>query len=131
MTYTDQTLRHAGVWRTIAWLLVACVFIGSLVPAGTPGLGLINDKLEHGGGYAALTIWFMGVYPKQRQWVIVVAFVVMGIVIELLQGWMQWGRECDIRDVVANSTGIAIGWLVSRLWLRNWTARTEAWIAAR
>jgi VanZ family protein len=111
--------------------MVACVVIGSLVPAGTPGLGLINDKLEHGGGYAALTIWFIGVYPRQRHWVIVAAFIAMGIVIELLQGWMKLGRECDIRDVFANTTGIIIGLLIARLWLRNWPARAEAWIAAR
>jgi VanZ family protein len=124
-------LKHSLVWRTVGWLMVACVVIGSLVPAGTPGLGLINDKLEHGGGYAALTIWFIGVYPRQRHWVIVAAFIAMGIVIELLQGWMKLGRECDIRDVFANTTGIIIGLLIARLWLRNWPARAEAWIAAR
>jgi hypothetical protein len=125
------TLKHPLAWRTAGWLLVAFVVIGSLVPAGTPGLGLINDKVEHGAGYAALTIWFLGAYPRLRQWVIVISFIAMGIAIELLQGWMKLGRECDIHDVFANSTGIAIGWLLARLWLGNWAARAEAWIGAK
>ena len=127
----SDALKHSRVWRMLGWCWVACVFIGSLVPAGTPGLGLINDKLEHGGGYALLTIWFIGAYPQQRHWVIAASFIAMGVVIELLQGWMKWGRECDIHDVFANTTGIIIGLLLSRFWLRNWTARAEAWMAAR
>jgi glycopeptide antibiotics resistance protein len=91
----------------------------------------LNDKLEHGGGYAALTIWFTGAYPQQRSWVIVASFFGMGVAIELLQGWMKLGRECDIHDVFANTTGIVTGLLLARLWLRNWAARAEAWIAAR
>ena len=124
-------LKHPRVWRGLGWLLVAFTAIGSLVPAGTPGLGLLNDKLEHGGGYAALTIWFSGAYPQQRPWIIAVAFFAMGVVIELLQGWMQLGRDRDIHDVFANTTGIVIGLLLARLWLRNWVARAEAWIAAQ
>ena len=56
-----------------------------------------------------LALWFAGIYPKSRYPMIGVGLLVMGIVIEGLQGAMNVGRQADLRDVYANSLGIVAG----------------------
>ena len=56
-----------------------------------------------------------------------VALLVMGIVIEGLQGAMHVGRQADLRDVYANSMGIVCGLALALAWLHGWAQRVEAW----
>jgi len=46
-------------------------------------------------------------------WVLIGAFI-YGIVIEVLQELFFESRTADIWDVVANSAGILLGWLIFR-----------------
>ena len=64
-----------------------------------PKHGGVNDKLEHVVGYAVLTLWFAGIYPRSRYPMIAIALFVMGVVIEWAQGAMHVGRQADLRDV--------------------------------
>ena len=73
-----------------------------------------------------LALWFAGIYPKSRYPMIGVALLVMGIVIEGLQGAMNLGRQADLRDVYANSLGIVCGLLLALAWLGGWAQRVEA-----
>jgi VanZ family protein len=121
-------LRHPRVWLVSGWILVALAIIVSIVPAHElPKLGGVSDKLEHAVAYGALALWFAGIYPKSRYPMIGVALLVMGIVIEGLQGTMNVGRQADLRDVYANSIGIVAGLLLALVWLGGWAMRVEAW----
>jgi VanZ family protein len=120
-------LRHPRLWLVLGWILIGGAIIASLMPAhDLPKLGGINDKAEHIVGYAVLSLWFAGIYPRTRYPMIGVGLLVMGIVIEGLQGAMHWGRQADLRDVYANTVGIVCGLGLALLWLGGWAMRVEA-----
>jgi glycopeptide antibiotics resistance protein len=55
-----------------------------------------------------------------------VGLLLMGIVIEGLQGAMHLGRQADIHDVYANTIGILCGLTLALVWLGGWAMRVEA-----
>ena len=121
-------LRHPRLWLVSGWMLVVISVAVNIMPASDlPKLGGISDKVEHAVGYAVLSLWFAGIYPKSRYPMIGVALLVMGIVIEGLQGAMHVGRQADLRDVYANSAGIVCGLILATAWLGGWAQRVEAW----
>ena len=121
-------LRHPRLWLVSGWILVILAIVASLVPShDLPQIGGVSDKLEHVVGYFVLALWFAGIYPKSRYLMIGVALLVMGIVIEGLQGAMHVGREADLRDVYANSLGIVCGLTLALAWLGGWAQRVEGW----
>ena len=121
-------LRHPRLWLVSGWMLVVISVAVNIMPAGDlPKLGGISDKLEHAIGYTVLALWFAGIYPKSRYPMIGVALLVMGIVIEGLQGAMHVGRQADLRDVYANSAGIICGLILAMAWLGGWAQRVEDW----
>lgn len=121
-------LRHPRLWLVSGWILIVLAVIASIVPAHElPTIGGVSDKLEHVVGYLVLAVWFAGIYPKSRYPMIGVALLVMGIVIEGLQGAMKVGRQADLRDVYANSVGIVCGLTLALVWLGGWAQRVETW----
>ncbi|MGH7578381.1 MAG: hypothetical protein ACREM1_25110 [Longimicrobiales bacterium] len=123
-------LRHARIWYGVGWAAVIAATALSLMPNSVLQPGSLNDKLEHTAGYALLTIWFCGVYPRSRYPAIAIAFLLMGIAIEVLQGAMPWGRQAELYDVYAGAAGIALGVCLS--WatpLGQWARRVEALLA--
>jgi VanZ family protein len=120
-------LRHPRLWLVVGWLLIIGALVANLMPAhDLPTMGGISDKTEHIVGYAVLSLWFAGIYPRSRYPMIGVALLVMGIVIEGLQGAMHWGRQADIHDVYANTIGIVAGLTLALIWLGGWAMRVEA-----
>jgi hypothetical protein len=125
-------LRHPRIWLVLGWIFVALAWVVSLVPPNIDtGLGMVNDKVKHGVGYAALMIWFAGLYPKSRYLWIALALLVMGIGVEFAQGAMHLGRDRDPADIAANATGIAIAWLLAHIVLGQWLVRLEEFFARR
>jgi VanZ family protein len=121
-------LRHPRLWLVSGWILVVLAVVASIVPVSElPKMGGISDKFEHVVGYSVLTLWFAGIYPKARYPMIGVALLVMGIVIEGLQGAMNWGRQADLRDVYANALGVVCGLVLALIWLGGWAQRVETW----
>ena len=119
-------LRHPRLWLVSGWILVVLAVIASIMPlTEMPKVG-VNDKVEHVVAYAVLALWFAGIYPKSRYPMIGVALLIMGIVIEGLQGAMNLGRQADLRDVYANTIGIVTGLLLALIWLGGWAQRVEA-----
>jgi VanZ family protein len=125
-------LRHPRLWLVSGWTLVVLAVVASIVPmTDLPTMGGVSDKLEHAVAYSVLTLWFAGIYPKSRYPMIGVGLLVMGIVIEGLQGAMNWGRQADLRDVYANTLGIVCGLLLALIWLGGWAQRVETWTKQR
>ena len=76
-------LRHARLWMSIGYLMVAFVLVGCLLPAPEiePVAKLLWDKAEHALAFFGLTLWFVGLYPS-RSWArIAVAFFSLGVLI--------------------------------------------------
>lgn len=121
-------LRHPRTWLVVGWLFIGLAIVASLVPAqALPKPPGINDKMEHMAAYALLSLWFAGIYPRSRYAIIAAGLFVLGIVIEWAQGAMHLGRQADVRDVIANSVGIAAGLTLALLWLGGWAQRVESW----
>jgi VanZ family protein len=114
------------VLLVIGWIMIAGAVLASLLPAQKLPITGVSDKLEHACAYMVLALWFAGVYPRSRYAFIALGLFAMGVVIEWAQGAMNLGRQSDIRDVLANSTGIAVGLTLALIGLGGWAQRLES-----
>jgi VanZ family protein len=122
-------LRYPRLWLSLGWTAVALAIFVCLVPIDRlPQPPNVSDKTEHFLAYLLLSVWFAGIYPRTRYWVIGLGLFVMGVLIEFAQGTMHLGRHADALDVLANSSGMLVGLLLCWLWLGGWAQRIESWI---
>ncbi len=119
------SLPHARVWLILGWVLIVTIVVGSLIPSvPTFGLG-ISDKVEHFTSYFVLMLWFSGLYERRQHWLLALAFFLMGVALELLQGALTMTREMDIDDALTNGAGVAAAFLLARFGLGAWARRVE------
>ncbi len=78
------------------------------------------DKVSHLIAYTALSFcWFLSFKYKQSKYFIIAILVfIYGIIIEVIQEIVVNNREGDVVDIIANTVGIVIGYVVVILWLR-------------
>ena len=119
-------LRFARFWLVFGWVSVIVALYYNLAPVNDLKLPNWNDKTEHCLGYFLLTFWFCGIYPRRSYWKVGLAMLVMGILVEVLQGLMHMGRHADVKDVVADVAGIVPAVLLSLTPLGRWPRWLEA-----
>lgn len=119
-------LRYPRLWLGMGWIAVASAIVVCLMPVSRLPQVSASDKTEHFLAYLLLSLWFAGIYPKARYWIIAIGLCVLGVLIEFAQGAMHLGRQADVMDVVANGTGIAAGLLLSWIGLGGWAQWVEA-----
>lgn len=117
-------LRLAPVWAACGYAGVLAAVALSLWPGGVPLPVPVWDKIQHGAGYALLTLWFTGLYPRDRYLRIGLACFLLGAAIEALQG-LTPTRAMDPRDLVANSVGIGAALALAYLVFGGWAMRVE------
>lgn len=106
--------------------MIAGVVVLSLIPVEVD-LGEGRDKLAHFVAYGSLTLWFGMVFSSRiAQLGIALAFCAMGVGVEFLQGLTGY-RTMEVADMVANSTGAALGWGLAQTPLKY----ALAWIERR
>ncbi|OHB29557.1 MAG: hypothetical protein A2790_06450 [Phenylobacterium sp. RIFCSPHIGHO2_01_FULL_69_31] len=92
-------------------LLVLCVTPSQDLP--DPGTG---DRFEHMAAWFVLTLSGFVLAPRRR--LAIPAFALAyGVVIEVLQAAMPFGRHGDPKDLLADAIGVAlacVAWLVLR-----------------
>ena len=72
------------------------------------------DKIRHFIAYFILMFWFSQIYKKNKTRLFyVVFFIVMGAVLEVLQG-LGGIRYFEYYDMLANSLGVAVAWLITK-----------------
>lgn len=109
------------LWWLLGWSMVAVILFLSLMPS-PPKVGDISDKWQHAFAYALLMSWFAQLVT--RRWLAAIYLVVMGVGVEFVQGWSGL-RYYEEMDMLANSVGVLIGWLMFTLgihylrWLEN------------
>lgn len=104
--------------RSKFWLLCTCIIlisisILSLLP---PKSGLeikSNDKINHFVAYACLTFCGLAANIRQREFGMVIFFILFGILMEWLQGFVP-GRDQSFFDTIANILGVGIGFFIYR-----------------
>lgn len=121
-------LPHGRVLLVIGWAFIAFTIYGSLNAHGIPMGITVNDKIEHAAGYFLLMVWFAGLYPRNRHWMLGLGLFLLGAILEVLQGTMTATREMDIHDLAANTSGILIAYGLCGFGLANWATRVEAWL---
>jgi len=125
------SVRHARLWRVLSCVVIVAAIIVCLLPArDIPDVG-VSDKWEHSVAYVLLTLWFAGLYPRSRYWVIALGLLLMGIAIEFAQADMHMGREGDVHDVIANTAGIAVGIVLALAGLGGWAQWIDGWTRGR
>ena len=104
-------LQHRRFWLAGGWLFVGLVVYLSLMSDPPEPLSFPDaDKLEHGLAYAALALWFCQIYLRRpSRMMVVAALIAMGVAVEFMQGWSGY-RYFDIRDMLANSLGVFLGY---------------------
>ncbi|HYA47925.1 MAG TPA: VanZ family protein [Burkholderiales bacterium] len=108
--------------------MVLSVFVLSLIPVDVD-LGKGSDKIEHFVAYAALSFWFGLLYTQQRRQLgFALGFILMGVVIEFLQGMTDY-RDFEVADMVADAIGAAIGFALLQTPLKNALFWTEQFLA--
>lgn len=101
-----------AIWLAMGWLWIAVIFYLSLMPHPPEPVSFNNsDKLEHLLAYCFLMLWFCQLdgFSRLR---LAVAFVAMGVGLEVLQGMTSY-RTFEYADMLANSTGVLIGWILA------------------
>lgn len=106
-------LKLHRLWLATGWLLIALVVYLSLTPSPPTPLTFDNsDKLEHALSYMVLSFWFCQLYRlPQARLVVIIALTGLGVALEYVQGWTGY-RSFDVLDMLADSVGIALGWLL-------------------
>ena len=123
---------HPDLKLSFLWLGLGCVMVALVVylsltssPVDT-GLSFpYQDKIFHAFAYFALMIWFAQIYHDRFQRnLIAVMLVIMGVVLEYLQSFDP-GRFYEYADMLANSTGVVLGLLVTLTGVKNCLIRFE------
>jgi VanZ family protein len=108
-------------WWALGFLLVgAAVYVCLLPPDDIPRPFALSDKVNHLLGHAALAAYFSGLVAPRSRWTIFAGLLLMGVGIEIAQNLMHVGRQSDVRDVLANCCGAALGLLLGWIGLSRW-----------
>lgn len=112
-------------WLIMGWLWVVATFYVSLMQhPPEPVTFWSADKLEHALAYCLLMLWFSQVYRQRISRVLLALLLVaMGIAIEYLQRETGY-RTFDYADMLANATGVIVGWT----WARTGLGRVFAYL---
>jgi len=101
-------LRTAGL--AIGWTMVAVIVWLSLTPSPPKVDFEQSDKVGHFLAYGGLMFWFCQLYAKKETRALYAAgFAAMGVGLEFIQGWTGY-RSFEFYDMLANGTGVALGW---------------------
>ena len=83
------------------------------------------DKFSHVIAYFVLMSWFANLYevPAQRLQ-FALGFCAMGLALEFLQRWTGY-RLFEVMDMLASTTGVAVGWVLAPPRLPNYLRLVE------
>lgn len=102
-------------WLALGWGWIAAIVYLSLTPHPPEPVRLWGvDKLEHVLAYGLLMLWFSQVYARRTQRLFAaVLLIAMGVLLEFLQGMTDY-RSFEPADMLANATGVMLGWVWAR-----------------
>ena len=114
-------LRYFSVWLSFGWVMVIALCYFSLI-SNPPEFNVefkYFDKVRHFIAYFILMFWFSQLYKTNKvRLFYVVFFIAMGAVLEVLQG-LGGVRYFEYYDMLANSLGVAVAWLITKRRFNN------------
>ena len=110
---------HPALVRS-ARVLLSCAAVVIAVMAFTPlmaklPIANLSDKFYHITAFTVLTILAVVSFPRSRPWVLAVALLSFGLMIEVIQSVPALRRSAEGLDVVADAIGISAGFTVCLL----------------
>lgn len=101
--------------RGLFVLLLAAVIYLSIAPGeATPTAGLFWDKAQHAIAYAVLGL--TGLAAFGGRWPVLVALLAVSGGLEIAQALAPFGRQGDLRDLIANAGGLLLALLALLAW---------------
>jgi VanZ family protein len=104
--------RFRSIWLAFGWLWVAAILWLSLMPMPPQPLTFdYSDKFGHTLAYLFLMGWFAVVCRGRSRSAAAAWLATMGVLVEMLQGLSGY-RYFEFADMVANSGGVLLAWLM-------------------
>ena len=122
-----RPLHWLKFWLAMGWVFVGIVVFLSLDPS-PPELADFQgqDKVMHLLAYTFIMLWFGCCYYHGKTYLALGAGLIgMGIVLELLQGFMGY-RSMELWDMVVNTFGVTVGWFLTKTRLSSVFIRVES-----
>ncbi|WOC40973.1 VanZ family protein [Polaribacter sp. HL-MS24] len=113
-------LQDKSIWLAIASTL-GIAFLSLIKTNELPVVHLSNiDKLFHGIAYFVLTMsWLLTFTKRHYKYYILLACIIYGIFIEVLQTVLTTYRTGDFIDILANTTGALLALLFFNLFFEK------------
>ncbi len=102
------------LWRALLAVMLIAITWLALSPAPPKTVDTGWDKANHALAFGSLAfagVWAWCPHPRQWYW-LVLALLAYGVGIEVAQSFVP-PREADLKDVLADGVGIAIGLLAA------------------
>ncbi len=126
MKHVVPGLRLARLWVVLGVLLLLVVVLFCLLPGqDVPDL-VGSDKLKHFVAFGLVAFWFASILVRSDLLWVGIAVVLIGGLIELLQGMMGLGRDPEWLDLAADALGVAAGLVLALTPLGRWPRWFEA-----
>lgn len=94
------------------WLLGIAVFVAMALMPSLPPMPQGFDKILHAGAFLSLMVWPVLTFAERRTLIgVAIALVAAGAGVEGLQSLIP-GRESSSADMLANLTGISLGFVL-------------------
>ena len=121
----ESALARRRLWLSLGWTLVVSIICLSLIPVPVRIPVAEGDKLGHLIAYGALMLWFSNVYENSiPRLILAVGLLALGIALEFIQRWTGF-RTFEIADMVANASGVFLGWTLAPPRIANFLQRLE------
>ncbi|MBO9612863.1 MAG: VanZ family protein [Dyadobacter sp.] len=118
--FSQSTIQFIAQRQWLIWfwsflILVACTWPGKDIPAA-PVVGF--DKIVHSGLFTVWAILALIIYPEKSRLVVGLGMA-YGLGLEFYQQLLPFDRTFDWWDAVADAAGVLIGYLFTKLVLKN------------
>ncbi len=125
-------LRFRHFWFGFGVLIALLVAVVCLMPGGElPDLPGVSDKVEHFVAFMLLSFWFSSILVRRDLVWMALLVLAFGVLIEVAQEMMRWGRDGEVLDVAADAGGIVAGWLLALTPLGRWAFWIERRLAGK
>lgn len=110
------------VWLGLAvtWMIVI-VYLSLTSTSSIPNFKFLSwDKIVHAAVYFILAVLFIFGLKPRSGWIafVLISCVVLGVLLEVMQGLMAGGRTADIYDAIANALGVLTAYIVCSRFLK-------------
>lgn len=107
----NKQLKYKKTWLLLGFAMITFVVYETLTSSPIGSGITLSDKALHVIGYFGMMGWFVQIIHNTRQRMLLAAgFVVMGVVLEFLQGWGGI-RHYEVADMLANAAGVLLAWV--------------------